>query len=51
MRQLGATYIIDQGRPDGCDTPTEFHEGKRLHKVYENPALRIWQLVEASAGG
>ncbi|HEY7526103.1 MAG TPA: hypothetical protein VIA82_04655 [Candidatus Limnocylindria bacterium] len=51
MRQLGATYLIDQGRPDGCDTPTEFHDGKRLHKVYENPALRIWQLVEAPAGG
>jgi hypothetical protein len=51
MRRLGATYLIDQGRPDGCDTPTEFREGKRLHKVYENPALRIWQLVDRPAGG
>jgi hypothetical protein len=49
MRQLGATYLIDQGRPDGCDTPTEFREGARLHKVYENPALRIWQVVDAPA--
>jgi hypothetical protein len=47
MRQLGATYLIDQGRPDRCDTPTEFREGRQLHEVYENPALRIWQLVDA----
>jgi hypothetical protein len=44
MRQLGATYILDQGRPDHCDTPTEFRDGLQLHKVYENPALRIWQV-------
>jgi hypothetical protein len=47
MQQLGATYLIDQGRPDRCDTPTEFREGRQLHEVYENPALRIWQLVDA----
>jgi hypothetical protein len=49
MRQLGATYLIDQGRPAGCDTPTEFREGARLHKVYENPELRIWQVVDGAA--
>jgi hypothetical protein len=45
MRELGATYLLDSGRPDGCDTPTQFVEGPQLHKVYENPALRIWQLT------
>ena len=49
MRQLGATYLIDQGRPDGCDTPTEFREGRQLHEVYENSALRIWQLADGAA--
>ena len=50
MRQLGASYLIDQGRPDGCDTPTEFREGRQLHKVYENAALRIWQVADGAAG-
>ena len=27
-----------------CATPTEFAEGPELHKVFENAALRIWQL-------
>lgn len=50
MRQLGATYLLDQGRPDHCDTPTEFRDGRQLHKVYENPALRIWQVVDGGPG-
>ena len=44
MRQLGATYLLDSGRPSDCTTPTEFAEGPELHKVFENAALRIWQL-------
>ena len=44
MRQLGATYLLDSGRPCDCATPTEFAEGPELHKVFENAALRIWQL-------
>ncbi|HEX5579692.1 MAG TPA: hypothetical protein VFY43_08515, partial [Candidatus Limnocylindria bacterium] len=44
MRELGATYLLDLGRPPDCATPTEFAEGPELHKVFENPALRIWQL-------
>ncbi|HYN64904.1 MAG TPA: hypothetical protein VES36_09915, partial [Candidatus Limnocylindrales bacterium] len=46
MRQLGATYLLDSGRPGECATPTEFIEGPDLHKVYENDALRIWQVVD-----
>ncbi|HET6819552.1 MAG TPA: hypothetical protein VFH98_03255 [Candidatus Limnocylindria bacterium] len=49
MRQLGATYLVDQGRPDGCDTPTDFRESAQLHRVYENPELRIWQLRDPPA--
>jgi hypothetical protein len=50
MRQLGATYLEDGGRPEDCATPTEFVEGPDLHKVYENDSLRIWALVEPGAG-
>jgi hypothetical protein len=46
MRQLGATYLQDGGRPDNCPLPTEFVEGPDLHEVYRNDALRIWALVE-----
>jgi hypothetical protein len=49
MRQLGASYLLDAGRPGDCTTPTEFVEGPILHRVYENPALRIWQLTDATA--
>jgi hypothetical protein len=44
MRQLDATYLLDIGRPSDCATPTQFAEGPELHKVFENAALRIWQL-------
>ena len=47
MRQLGAGYLIESGRPEGCEAPTEFVEGPLVHKVFENDALRIWQLVGA----
>ena len=46
MRQLGASYLIDQGRPQDCEVPTEFVEGPLLHRVFENDALRIWQLAD-----
>ena len=48
MRELGASYLIDGGRPDGCDTPTAFAEGPQLHMVFENAALRIWQVVDTT---
>ena len=51
MRQLGATYVLDSGRPGPCDTPTEFVEGPLLHEVYENDGLRIWQLVDTEQAG
>jgi hypothetical protein len=49
MRKLGASYLLDGGRPGDCATPTEFVEGPDLHKVYENDAMRIWQLVMPAA--
>jgi hypothetical protein len=45
MHRLGATYLLESGRPENCATPTEFAEGQQLHKVFENAALRIWQLT------
>jgi hypothetical protein len=50
MRELGASYLIEAGRPDKCDPPTEFKEGPQLHQVYENPSMRIWQLADGVAG-
>ena len=44
MRRLRGPPCSDSGRPSDCATPTEFAEGARLHKVFENAALRIWQL-------
>ena len=45
MRQLGATYLLDSGRPVRL---RHAHRSSRrvreLHKVFENAALRIWQL-------
>jgi hypothetical protein len=51
MRQLGARYLLDSGRPGDCATPTEFVEGPDLHKVYENESMRIWQVADPAAAG
>ncbi|HYM52475.1 MAG TPA: hypothetical protein VEW45_03200, partial [Candidatus Dormibacteraeota bacterium] len=49
MRQLGADYLLDGGRPGDCTTPTDFSTSSALVKVYENPGLRIWHLTDATA--
>jgi hypothetical protein len=49
MRELGAEYLLDGGRPGDCVSPTDFSTSPALVKVYENPALRIWKLTDAAA--
>lgn len=49
MRQLGATYVVDGGRPSPCDRPTDFAGSQSFVLVYRNPALRIFRLTDAAA--
>jgi len=46
MRELGATYVVDAGRPSPCDAPVDFTATPELTLAYENPSLRVWQLAE-----
>ncbi|HEX6139318.1 MAG TPA: hypothetical protein VF013_02495, partial [Candidatus Limnocylindria bacterium] len=49
MRQLGADYLLDAGRPADCTTPTSFGEGGDLVQVYANPGVRIYRLQGSAA--
>ncbi len=46
MRALGATYLVDAGRPTPCPEPVTFEEGPMFRQAYANPALRVWELVQ-----
>jgi hypothetical protein len=46
MRELGATYLVDAGRPSPCEAPVDFTAAGELALAYENPSLRVWQLRE-----
>lgn len=45
MRQYGATYVFENGRPD-CDgaPPTDFDSGAAFEAVYADGNQRIWRL-------
>jgi hypothetical protein len=45
MAHLGATYLVDQFRPDPCDAPVDFAGSPSFTLAYQNPSLRVWQLV------
>lgn len=47
VRGLGASYVVDAGRPTPCATPTDFATDPRFRLAYENPSLRVW-LVSAT---
>jgi hypothetical protein len=49
MRRLGATYLIDAGRPAACHVPTDFSQSPHLALVFESQGLRIWRLTDAAA--
>jgi hypothetical protein len=44
MPALEADYLLDSGRPHGCELPTDFVGAPGLELVYENQALRIFRL-------
>jgi hypothetical protein len=50
MRQLGASYVVDAGRPGGCGTPTDFSTARGLTLAYDQDGIRIWELTDAVNG-
>jgi hypothetical protein len=49
MRELGAGYLLDIGRPTGCTAPTDFATSPALRLVYDRDGVRIWQLADDAA--
>ena len=45
MRHLGATYLVDQFRPDPCDAVVDFAANPNFALAYQNPSLRVWELA------
>lgn len=45
MRELGATYLLDERRPGNCETPTDFAAAAELQLAYERGGIRIWRLT------
>ncbi len=50
MRELGASYVIDGGRPSPCESPVDFATTPGLQRVYSNPSLTIYELAPAARG-
>ncbi len=49
MRQDGAEYLLADGLPGGCTTPTDFAGAPGLTLVYDADGIRIWHLTDAAA--
>jgi hypothetical protein len=45
MRQLGARYVVDAGRPSPCQSPVDFAASAAFRDAYANPSLRVWELA------
>jgi hypothetical protein len=50
MWQLGASYVVDAGRPGGCGTPTDFSTARGLTLAYDQDGIRIWELTDGVNG-
>jgi uncharacterized membrane protein len=48
MREYGATYLIDAGRPQPCDAPVDFGTTDAFELVYD-AGTRIWRLADPEA--
>ncbi len=44
MRQLGARYVVDAGRPSPCPARVDFSTGPPFREAYANPSIRVWEL-------
>jgi hypothetical protein len=49
MRQYGATYVVDGGRPQPCDGPVDFGMSASFELAYDG-SPRIWRLHDPEAG-
>jgi hypothetical protein len=45
LRELGATYVVADGLPDGCATPTDF-ANPAFELAHEVGLVRIWRLAD-----
>jgi hypothetical protein len=50
LRQLGATHLLDHGRPDGCLTRIDFGTVPGLELAYDRDGIRIWRVADGAAG-
>jgi hypothetical protein len=48
MAELGASYLLETGRPEGCQAPTDFATAATLELVYDRNGVRIWRLSDSS---
>jgi hypothetical protein len=48
MRQLGATYLLEDGLPTGCQTPIDFGASPAFRRVYANPSVTIFRLTNGA---
>ncbi len=49
MRQIGAGYLLEDGLPGNCATPTDFSPAADLAPVYDVGGVRIWRLTDDPA--
>jgi len=50
MRETGASYLIEDGLPADCTTPTDFSGSSELLLVYDRDGIRIWRLTGTATG-
>jgi hypothetical protein len=46
VRSLGARYVVDSSRPEGCAAPVRFEEAPGFSLVFEDAGLRVWELAD-----
>jgi hypothetical protein len=51
MRQVGAGYLLEDGLPGDCASPTDFSAAPDLATIYELDGIRIWRLADDPTTG
>ncbi|MGH2394594.1 MAG: hypothetical protein ACRDGH_14090, partial [Candidatus Limnocylindria bacterium] len=46
VRSLGARYVVDSSRPDGCEAPVRFEDAPGFSLVFEDAGLRVWEVAD-----
>jgi hypothetical protein len=50
MRETGASYLIEDGLPADCGSPTDFAASSELLLAYDQDGIRIWRLPGEETG-